>query len=239
MAVIARMLVVELLLTTTLVACGSENDGVDRQQDLANLRKITDKNLTHCAYHGHAMRAHRYDCDQGTFIVTRGGSGGGRVDLGPPGKQRPRFASIAEALSFLRSRVGVGAVVPRNLPRGTQPLVDAVTRSRSTGEAQLRLLTPARRVLTVLYGRASFDGCEAPNLRLVQIGSERGLLSTHISNGAPFSEVIWPAESKRTTEAPFGVSGPFAPRRLLSFARSMQVQIESSDSGSSGSPGCL
>ena len=155
----------------------------------------------------------------------------------------PGFASLPDALDQVARHVDVPVVLPANLPAAARLTGPPIIAKPPDMRAQLDLLLPGKRVLSIQYGVAGFDGCEVPNLRAIRIGDQRALLASshlHLSPGArldgkQFATLLWPA-TKRTLQGRYGLSGPFSAQRLLSFARSMERARASAPGGRR--PGC-
>jgi len=132
-----------------------------------------------------------------------------------------RFASVAEAVAFVRSKVDVPVPLPAPLPPGTR-LADRhpVTLARVAGRtnAQLRLRFGAHGILDLQYGLSLFDGCGADAARRATVGGRPALAST--SSQATWTELIWPATPGHP-EGVYGVAGTFSLREALALARSM------------------
>lgn len=139
-------------------------------------------------------------------------------------KGEATFGSIPEAVDYVRHLVRPDAVAPGGLPEGTRLARNPVHYSSKKGlrnRAQLDLVLPDGTNLVIQYGVAGFDGCEVPNPRLVSIGENTGVVSSHqLTNGRPYSTVIWPA-TLQDLSGRYGISGELPPGRAVALARSM------------------
>ncbi len=135
----------------------------------------------------------------------------------------PDFGSIAGAAAYVHRRVHVPAVVPRGLPDGTRLSTHPVIVSDRKGEApsaQIHLLLPGGRGLTLEYGIGGFDGCGPLHPREVRVRGYPAVLDVERSGGRMSSTVVWPA-TLHDLSGRYAVAGEIDPARALALADAM------------------
>jgi len=128
--------------------------------------------------------------------------------------------SVRQAVAAVARRVDVPVALPE-LPQSARLLRDPYVRGKG-GQIPLRL--PGRRLLTIQYGRAGFDGCGPSDPWVVKVGRYKGLYDNTRHKGRTFSTVVWPA-TPRNPDGRYGLSGEFSRRRILAMARSMAHRV--------------
>ena len=139
----------------------------------------------------------------------------------------PRFASIAEALAFIRARVHVPVVLPHGLPADVSLARHAAYMSVGAGGVRSGVLVlrfGEKGNLIFQFGDAGFDGCGGDGARPVRIGMHIGMVNS-FSGKTPWAEVIWPATPK-TMHGRYGISGTLTRPQALHLARSMDVGVQ-------------
>jgi hypothetical protein len=131
------------------------------------------------------------------------------------------FASVDEALGFLRAHMSVPNLLPRSMPFGTRPDPHgSVLLATEGGEraAQLSLVfgSGGKGHLIVQYGVSRLDGCAPEHSVAVRVGRLDGRLR---ESPGPWSELIWPATLDHP-QGTLGLTGSFAGSRILEMARS-------------------
>lgn len=130
------------------------------------------------------------------------------------------FASVDDALSFLRRHMEMQIALPDWLPpgthlgRGVSVYIDTEGGERS---AQLNLIFGQQRHLIVQYGVSQLDGCAPEHSVAVRVSGQPARLRV---SPAPWSELIWPATLAHP-EGVYGLTGSFRRRTILAMAETM------------------
>jgi hypothetical protein len=138
----------------------------------------------------------------------------------PAQRSRAPTMTLEEAVATIAAKVDV-PVAPPDLPKRTRLVRDPYIRD---ARAQLDVRLPGRRVLTIQYGQAGFDGCGPLHPHTVKIGRSKGVIESYKHGKRPFSAVIWPA-TLRDPVGRYGLSGEFTRRQILAFAESMTRRV--------------
>jgi hypothetical protein len=139
----------------------------------------------------------------------------------PSDGQSLLFASVDEAVEFLRRNLDVPVELPAWLPPGIDLDGGASVYAGSLGDvrsAQLTIAAGERGQLIVQFGASALDGCASEDSVPVRISGEPGRLRYLPEH--PWSELIWPATLAHPSGV-YGLYGPFSDREILEMARSM------------------
>ena len=140
-----------------------------------------------------------------------------------PGEHEGRsvpFASVDEALSFLRRHMEVLIALPRWMPpgvrlhRGVSAYIGIQDGER---QAQLDITFGHRRHLIVQYGVSLLDGCAPEHSVAVRVSGQPARLRV---SPPLWSELIWPATLAHPVGV-YGLTGPFPRRTILAMAETM------------------
>lgn len=132
-------------------------------------------------------------------------------------QERRRFKSINQALAAIARRVDVPVALPTNFPDGTKLAADPSFYGRT---AQLTLVVPRKRILTIQYGKAGFDGCGPLHPREVKVADIPAVIESYKHGKRPYTTLVWPATLEELVGR-YGLSGEFTASRMLAFAASM------------------
>lgn len=139
----------------------------------------------------------------------------------PSRPARKRYRSVAHAMRALARRVEVPVVLPANLPHPIK-LAGAGGQGR---RGYVTLALAGRRVLSIQFGKAGFDGCGPLNPRAVRVGTAPGVINVGDDPKPRHVSIVWPATLKKL-EGDYAISGEFPRRRMLAWAESMQRKAE-------------
>ena len=131
------------------------------------------------------------------------------------------FASVDEALEFIRRNLDTEVALPTWLPPGVELDRGASVYAGSLGgrrSAQLILPLAEGGVLGIQYGTSALDGCASEASVPVRVSGQPGRLRYRPEY--PWSELIWPATLAHPSGV-YGLYGPFSRREILAMARSM------------------